>query len=269
MALIPSLEAVCATRPGTVLHRLERNLGTAGGRNRGVSLAESELVLFLDDDAEMLPGALAHLLAELDRNPDAVAVTATVFRPDGTIIHSGGAMDVSDEIVTFELLGDGQKLSAEMPPPSGRSGWMPRSRRAGASRRVGGVPDRRADERLLRGQQLVAHRLTDATGRLLAFPGGARPAPPVPEALDHGRFHRAMRDRQLLQSYARFYARHGVLLGPWLFDHVPELRADDGSCDLAGARLLMELVIAKGPDWILMEWMNGDLDGLLCAERGS
>jgi hypothetical protein len=72
---------------------------------------------------------------------------------------------------------------------------------------------------------------------------------------------------ELLASYARFYELHDRLLGPWLFDHVPGLRADDGSSDLAAARLLMELVLAKGTDWIFMEWMRGDLDGLLSNQR--
>jgi GT2 family glycosyltransferase len=72
---------------------------------------------------------------------------------------------------------------------------------------------------------------------------------------------------ELLASYARFYQLHGRLLGPWLFEHIPGMRAADGSCDLAAARLLMELVIAKGTDWIFMEWMRGDLDGLLSNRR--
>ena len=68
-------------------------------------------------------------------------------------------------------------------------------------------------------------------------------------------------------SYARFYQRHGLLLGPWLFDHVSELRATDGTCDLAAARLLLELTLAKGGDWVFMSWMNGDLSGLLSARQ--
>ena len=72
---------------------------------------------------------------------------------------------------------------------------------------------------------------------------------------------------ELLASYARFYELHGRLLGPWLFDHVPELRAEDGSYDLAAARLLMELISARDGDWAFMTWMNGDLGVLLAANR--
>jgi flagellar biosynthesis chaperone FliJ len=69
----------------------------------------------------------------------------------------------------------------------------------------------------------------------------------------------------LLASIARFYQVHGRLLGPWLFHHAPQLCADDGSYDLSAARMLMELVTAKGSDWTLMAWLNGDLDSLLTA----
>ena len=264
-ALIPALEAVCASRPGTVLHRSERNLGTAGGRNHGVSVADSELVLFLDDDAELVPGALAHLLAELDRNPGAGAVTATVFRPDGTIIHSGGALEVNDEIARFELLGDGQLPSAEMPPRSSRSGWMPQTAALVRRDLLREIP---FDEQMNAYFEDNSWSLTVSQARPDAFLRSREAlvlhhlAPKHSAGAD---FTARCEIVRLLQNYAHFFDRHGVLLGPWLFDHVSQLRAQDGSCDLPSARLLMELVSAKGPDWILMEWMNGDLEGLLSA----
>ena len=75
----------------------------------------------------------------------------------------------------------------------------------------------------------------------------------------------AMRSRavELLVAHAAFYARHGLLLAPSLFDLVHQLRDDDGEPDLASARLLLELVLARGPDWVFMEWMNGGLHELL------
>jgi hypothetical protein len=71
----------------------------------------------------------------------------------------------------------------------------------------------------------------------------------------------------MLSAHARFYRRHGKLLDGALFDLVPELNDLHGGHDLAAARLLMELVDAKGPDWTFMEWMNGGLERLLGAGR--
>jgi exopolysaccharide biosynthesis predicted pyruvyltransferase EpsI len=66
---------------------------------------------------------------------------------------------------------------------------------------------------------------------------------------------------ELLLDCARFYARHGTLLTPEVFDLVPELSSDDA----AAAKLLMELLLAKGTDWVFMQWSNGELDVLLGA----
>jgi hypothetical protein len=72
---------------------------------------------------------------------------------------------------------------------------------------------------------------------------------------------------ELLSAHARFYELHGKLLDLALFDLVPELRDGDGTCDLAAARLLMELLLAKGTDWLFANWMSGELDGLLGSGR--
>src|SRR5262249_48765360 len=72
---------------------------------------------------------------------------------------------------------------------------------------------------------------------------------------------------ELLAAHAHFYERPGRLMGPWLFHLVPELIAADGTRDLACARLLMELIGAKGADWFLAAWMSGELTALIDAHR--
>lgn len=263
-----ALAAICEGRTSAVLKRSERNLGCAGGRRLGVELADTEFVLFLDDDAELMPGALDHLVAELDRNPRVGAVTATVVGPEGRVMHSGGSMEVEEEIVTFTLLGwDVPFVEADL-PPSGASGWVP----GGASLTrlallrefpidvtMGSyyednewcyrVERARPDSFRRSREALVLHHVQ----------------PRCPSGSDlASRSHIV----QLLGSHARFYELHGVLLGPWLFSLlIPELRTEDGRCDLAAARVLMELVASKGTDWTLRSWMNGDLNGLLEANR--
>ena len=41
----------------------------------------------------------------------------------------------------------------------------------------------------------------------------------------------------------------------------------DGYFDLAGARLLMELLADRGTDWTFTAWMNGELEGLLSSHQ--
>lgn len=69
---------------------LAQNGGPAKARNRGIELANTEYVAFLDSDDEHLPDTLARLVAPLERLPDAVlsSADATVVTPWG--LHTNG-----------------------------------------------------------------------------------------------------------------------------------------------------------------------------------
>jgi N-acetylglucosaminyl-diphospho-decaprenol L-rhamnosyltransferase len=64
--------------------RSERNLGFGAGCNRGAALAGGDLLLFLNPDCELPPGALAALRARLEARPDLVILGAQLLDPDGT-----------------------------------------------------------------------------------------------------------------------------------------------------------------------------------------
>lgn len=68
---------------------LEQNGGPAKARNRGIELANTEYVAFLDSDDEHLPDTLARLVAPLQHLPDAVLsfADATVVTPSGLEPH--------------------------------------------------------------------------------------------------------------------------------------------------------------------------------------
>ncbi len=79
------LAAASTDHPQIDLHLSDRNLGAVGGRRLALGLVQTELVLFLDDDAELMPGALEHMVAQLDDDPAAQATSATVALPDGRV----------------------------------------------------------------------------------------------------------------------------------------------------------------------------------------
>ncbi len=66
--------------------RLERHSERSAARNRGLSIARGEFVLFLDDDDRLLPKALARLVRGLRRWPTAVAAVGAriVFDDQGS-----------------------------------------------------------------------------------------------------------------------------------------------------------------------------------------
>ncbi len=253
----------CADRQRVRLRRSDHNLGCAGGRRLGAALAQTDLVLFLDDDAELMPGALEHLTGELDRHPSVGAVTATVVDSDGIVLHSGGLIQRSEELAVLEPCGAGITLDSGALPESGPTDWVPGTV----------VLIRRALLSEFEIDEAMSDYFEDAEWCYrvsLERPGvfrRSREALAVhnfqPRPYGGASFQSRSATVGLVAACARFYERHGVLLGPALFQIVPELQRDDGACDLAAARLLMELVSAKGPAWMLDAWMKGDLAALL------
>lgn len=62
---------------------LEENLGFAHAANRGAEGADTPLLLLLNPDTELLPGALATLAAGADAHPEAAGVVPLLAGPDG------------------------------------------------------------------------------------------------------------------------------------------------------------------------------------------
>lgn len=264
------LAEACAGHPRIRLHLSERNLGAAGGRKLGLELVDSELVLFLDDDAELLPGALEHMVHELGRNTDAGAVGATVVLPDGRVSHSGGWYEESKEIVSFTLMASGVPFDGSDLPASGPCDWIP----LGASL---------VRKSLLEEFPFHAGMSTYYEDNQWSFQvAKTRPScfRRSREALVlHHAEHKPWGRRdfvgraylaRFISAAAYFYRTHGLLLripGLDVFAMMPELTRTNGTLDLAGARLVMELASTHSSDWLLMEWMNGGLDPVLGVER--
>lgn len=260
-----AIEALHADEPAVELRLADRDLGCAGGRQLGVELTGTEFVLFLDDDAELMPGALEHLVADLDGHPEAAAVTALVVDPDGTVQHFGGWVEDSGELASFELHGGGLRFDDPALASTGPSGWAPGTATLIRTRLFDEVA---LDSRMASYYEdndwcLRVERLRPGSFRRCrdAIAVHRRPAEP---ASGPGFDQRASTVRRLC-DHAHFFRKHGVLLGLDLPDLVPELRRADGTCDLPAARLLLTLIEARGSHWTLMEWMNGGLAPLLTA----
>lgn len=67
----------------------ERNEGFAHASNQGAALADTEFVLFMNNDIEAMAGWLEPLVAVLDEEPDVAAVGAKLLFPDGSVQHAG------------------------------------------------------------------------------------------------------------------------------------------------------------------------------------
>jgi len=59
----------------------DRNLGACGGRNAGMPRVESDLVFFMDDDTELLPGCLEEIVDRFASLPNLGAIQPEILLP--------------------------------------------------------------------------------------------------------------------------------------------------------------------------------------------
>jgi len=87
---------LCEDRLGCRVVRLPRNLGWAGGNNRGALLAKgSRYILFLNDDAYLMHrDCLTRLVARMESDGSLGAIQPAIVNRDGTL-NLGGAMGLS------------------------------------------------------------------------------------------------------------------------------------------------------------------------------
>ena len=74
---------------GATVLRNDANLGFTAGANLGAARARGEFLLFLNNDAELLPGALGQLVGTARRSPDIGAIGGKLVYPDGRLQEAG------------------------------------------------------------------------------------------------------------------------------------------------------------------------------------
>ncbi|HNX96729.1 MAG TPA: glycosyltransferase family 2 protein [Candidatus Aminicenantes bacterium] len=76
--------------PGVVVLRNEANEGFGRANNRGAARARGKYLLFLNSDAEALPGTLATMVARMEGEPDIGILGPLTLNPDGSFQLSYG-----------------------------------------------------------------------------------------------------------------------------------------------------------------------------------
>ena len=178
---------------------------------------------------------------------------------DGRVLHSGGSIERSADFAHFSQIGTGLAFDDPAVPDTGRCDWVGATALLVRRETLQACPIDPAmtayyedNDWCLR----VSERFRDPFRRcreaLAIHDVGLR----RPVGLELAR-----RDAvaQRLAAHARFLDVHGVLLKTgW-----DELRDVLGTDDPAASRLLLRLVSAYGPDWLLAEWVAGDLAAVL------
>lgn len=243
-----------AVRTGVEIRFADRDPGAAANLRLAAELVDSEYVMFLDARMRVAGDTIDQLTAVLDADPDASAVAPAITSEDGTILSCGGWPEIDAATVGFtpSVAGDG-----------GPTGWVPSLGTLFRRSVLEDVPFASGFNLTCQNADWCLRVDQFAPGSLRRSPDATVVAPTEdPRPPGTSLVARAAAARSL-PAHANFYKLHDRLLGDRLLELVPELRDRDGSLNLRAARLLMELVSARGPEWTLMEWMNGGLDPLL------
>lgn len=84
-------EAIAAAHPGVEVVRCDPGAGFTRAANLGLARARGEILLLLNSDTEVEPGAFVPLLEAFHRDPRLGAAGAVLHYPDGSPQWSGGA----------------------------------------------------------------------------------------------------------------------------------------------------------------------------------
>lgn len=90
------------------------NLGVSAGRNKAFELCSGRYVLCLDDDAVLVSeGFFQKMIEQMDRNPDAVSASFTIFEPQNDRYLDGLRYQQEGQTYGFSYIGAAHVLSAD------------------------------------------------------------------------------------------------------------------------------------------------------------
>jgi N-acetylglucosaminyl-diphospho-decaprenol L-rhamnosyltransferase len=139
-----SAEAIRAAYPGVeVIERADR-AGYGANHNLALAQAQGRHVLFLNDDAQVRPGAIDALVAYLDAHPQVAVAAPTLVHPDGSPqVSLWPAPSVRRDVLAALRLGRARpaKLEGRRPQPVGWALGCALLVRRDAARAAGGFDE--------------------------------------------------------------------------------------------------------------------------------
>ncbi len=248
---------------------LQENLGCTRGRMYALQFVKTEYVIFVDNDFEVLPGAVEHLLYSMKLDPDITAATGMAVFPNGSVHVSGGDYWPENGVLFYELLGTAKQFNDPGVRPSGTCNWVNASLTIFRKSVLLEHPfDVSLDftkrgyyedlEWCYRLKQIGAGRFERVIESLCIHSHE-----PVVHAQSISAKDRRQGSIKCIEAIAYFYKKHGMIIQN-LFDFVPELGLAN-ELSIQSARIFLELVNSRGGEWVLDRWNDGQLAPLFIA----
>lgn len=243
------------------------DVGGAGSRNFGAGLVDTEFTMFVDNNIEVMPGTVEHLLHRMEREPDAAATTSMVVLPNGTIQLCGGSYRRGSDVTTPLLYGSGEPFDDFGDVPS-QCDWVPGCATLIRTDLLQRFP---FDDGMSYYEDIDwALRLEDEASEWTLVPvpesliiHHAEPVT-VEYQLDPEEDRRARLAR--LADLATIYQRHGFVHAD-AFVLLPEFGWYDRQISLSSMKLLFALLTQVGVDGVAEMWRAGTLDSLVGAAK--
>jgi glycosyltransferase involved in cell wall biosynthesis/GT2 family glycosyltransferase len=255
-----TLTKICSEYDFIELILLSENFGCSGGRIYALDHVDTEYLMFLDNDVEVFPGTLEHLLCSLELRPEIIAAMGKIVFPDGSVQLCGGDYWIKRGVLFYKLLGSGKRFDKTQAADSGVCKWL-----SGTAT-------------MFRKAVLLKHGLDPAMGAYYEDLEWCYRL----NQLGEGRFYRnvaalalhyhqsklpgnaaSLSERRsysirYIETIAHFYQTHGQIIQS-LFTFVPELGSPSNQRSILAARILLELVNSRGSRWVLDKWNQGEL----------
>lgn len=256
------LEELAAGDDRIELTLLDRNLGCAGGRDYAIRRASTKYIFLLDNDEEVFPGTIEHLVDSLDRHPESPAATGKILFPDGSVHLFGGTLRAGRSVLHQELYGMGRRYDD---PIGGESecnfvpGGMTLYRREFFDSYPYDLDLRYYYEDV----DWCCRLLRDGLARFRRNPNSVclhyheSKSPDANAGVEEQRSHSI----RFISSMAAIRKAHGLVLGN-LYGFVPELGSIHDSGSIRSAGELLDLAGALGDEEFLRRWNAGELDHL-------
>ncbi|MFH2000317.1 MAG: glycosyltransferase, partial [Planctomycetota bacterium] len=259
-----ALQAFSRDRKNMKLILLDRNLGCSAGRLFSLDHIHTPYVMFIDNDIEVFPGTIEHLLGRMNTDAGILAASTNIVFPSGFVHVCGGDYSENEGMLQYSLLGSGLAFNDPKIGESGLCRWV----NGGATLyRTKVLRDYPFDalmknyyedlEWCYRLNQLGIGRFYRSVEALALHHYEEK----VPDDTALPPEDAKKQSMKYIEAIAYFYKKSGMII-PNLFDFVPELISEENKLDTSIGAVFLDCVNKLGSVRMLDAWSRGDLEPL-------